>query len=245
MNKITGMRFGKLIALEPTDRRQSGCIIWKCQCDCGNICYINSHSLKTGNTKSCGCLNNEKRIERINKYNEKYIRDITNQRFGKLLALEPTQSRSGSNIIWKCQCECGNITYVSNNNLLKGTTKSCGCLKKSFGEELITKILTENNISFNTQKTFENCIFPTSKRKAKFDFYINNQYLIEYDGEQHYKITSYEWDSQEDFEERKIRDQYKNQWCKDNNIPLIRIPYWHLNELNIKDLLLETSNYII
>ena len=36
----------------------------------------------------------------------------------------------------------------------------------------------------------------------------------------------------------------KNQWCKDNNIPLIRIPYTHLNNLCIEDLILETSKFI-
>lgn len=40
-------------------------------------------------------------------------------------------------------------------------------------------------------------------------------------------------------------DEIKNQWCKDNNIPLIRIPYIHYNNLTIKDLLLETSKFII
>ena len=41
------------------------------------------------------------------------------------------------------------------------------------------------------------------------------------------------------------RDTYKNQWCKENNIPLIRIPYTHLNDLCLEDLLLETSKFII
>lgn len=238
------MRFGKITALEPTEKRQSGCIVWKCKCDCGNICYINSHSLKTGNTKSCGCLNNEKRIERINRYNEKNFKDITNQRFGELLAIKPTKYRSGSNIIWECQCRCGNICYISNNNLLKGTTKSCGCMNMSIGEDIIINILKENNIPFVTQKTFENCRFPYSNRKARFDFYIDNKYLIEYDGEQHFRISPWD-DSEDDLKERKARDEYKNQWCKQNNIPLIRIPYWHLNKVNINDLLLETSQYKI
>jgi len=43
---------------------------------------------------------------------------------------------------------------------------------------------------------------------------------------------------------RKRRNK-KNQWCKENNIPLIRIPYTHLKDLCIEDLLLETSNYVV
>ena len=40
-------------------------------------------------------------------------------------------------------------------------------------------------------------------------------------------------------------DSIKNQWCLENNIPLIRIPYTQYKDLNIKDLLLETSKFII
>ena len=42
-----------------------------------------------------------------------------------------------------------------------------------------------------------------------------------------------------------MRDDYKNQWCKDNNIPLIRIPYLYINNLYIEDLKLDASKFII
>ena len=54
-NDIKGMRFGKLYVLEKTDKRRGRSILWKCLCDCGNITYVDSYSLKSGNTKSCGC----------------------------------------------------------------------------------------------------------------------------------------------------------------------------------------------
>ena len=41
------------------------------------------------------------------------------------------------------------------------------------------------------------------------------------------------------------RDLIKNQWCRENDIPLIRIPYTHLTQLCIEDLLLETSQFLI
>lgn len=52
-------RFGKLIALYPTDKRQDRCIVWHCKCDCGNEIDVKSTSLTSGNTKSCGCLSRE------------------------------------------------------------------------------------------------------------------------------------------------------------------------------------------
>ena len=60
-----------------------------------------------------------------------------------------------------------------------------------------------------------------------------------------YKSNSDFWNNEEEFEKTQLRDNLKNQWCKDNNIPLIRIPYWHLKELKLEDLLLETSKFII
>lgn len=53
---ITGQRFGRLIAIRPTERRQSRCVVWECLCDCGTTCYRNVNSLHSGNEKACGCL---------------------------------------------------------------------------------------------------------------------------------------------------------------------------------------------
>ena len=54
-NKI-GKKFGKLIVLEDTGKRQLKYVIWKCLCDCGNITEVRSNHLKSGHTKSCGCI---------------------------------------------------------------------------------------------------------------------------------------------------------------------------------------------
>lgn len=78
-----------------------------------------------------------------------------------------------------------------------------------------------------------------------FDFYVNNSYLIEFDGSQHFKYTNTSWNTKEHYEYVVKHDQMKNEWAKQNNIPLIRIPYTQLNKLQIQDLLLETSNFII
>lgn len=63
MLDLAGKRFTRLTALEPTERRCGSRIIWKCLCDCGNICYVGSAYLRNGNTKSCGCLQVESRIK--------------------------------------------------------------------------------------------------------------------------------------------------------------------------------------
>lgn len=60
VKKIAGHRFGRLVALEPTENRNRGNIVWKCQCDCGNIFFTTCCSLTSNRTLSCGCLRREK-----------------------------------------------------------------------------------------------------------------------------------------------------------------------------------------
>lgn len=61
--ELTGKRFDKLIVLKKTNKKLWTNIIWKCQCDCGNITYVAGSKLKGGHTKSCGCLQKERTIE--------------------------------------------------------------------------------------------------------------------------------------------------------------------------------------
>ena len=134
-----------------------------------------------------------------------------------------------------CKCACGNYKEVCGHNLTSGSTKSCGCLV-SVGEVKIKTILLQNNIPFEEQKVFSNCYFKNNTNKSKFDFYINNSFLLEFDGIQHYKATS-GWNNKECFQITKERDEYKNQWCRENNIPLKRIPYWELDNITIENIM--------
>ena len=241
---IKNQRFGKLIALEETDKRVNGYIMWKCICDCGNECIVSSANLKRGATKSCGCLIKESATKTAKELGHKNLIDITGQKFFNLKVINRVGSDKRGESIWKCQCDCGNITNVLASNLKSGNTKSCGCIK-SFGEQTIIKILKENNIDFIYQYKADSCKFLDSGYNAIFDFYVNNTYIIEYDGEQHFKQGTGIYNNEKKFKQIKEKDEFKNQWCKDNNIPLIRIPYTHLNKLCIEDLLLETSQFII
>ena len=62
---LTGQKYNRLTVLEYAGRDKYNRPLWKCKCDCGNIRIVNSHALRTGNTKSCGCLN----IDRIKERN--------------------------------------------------------------------------------------------------------------------------------------------------------------------------------
>jgi very-short-patch-repair endonuclease len=222
---LAGKKFGKLTVIERSNEKGTGAI-WECQCDCGKITYVRTQDLMSGHSKSCGCQQTEKQEQ-----------DLLNKKFGKLTCLYATNKRSTSGgIIWHCKCDCGNEIDVERQSLITGNTSSCGCII-SKGEEKIRKILLNANISFETQKTFETCRFPDTKRLAKFDFYLPNyNILIEYDGKQHftYQNSDKSWNNKENFEKTVKRDQYKNQWCKKNNITLIRIPYTDYDKISIE-----------
>lgn len=139
------------------------------------------------------------------------------------------ETRGG--VLWECQCDCGNIILVSTSNLTreKETTVSCGCAK-SKGEEKITSLLLEIQIPFITQKRFDSCVFPETNRQLVFDFYLPEQnILIEYDGEQHFHEVR---NDRYGYKGIVARDNFKNQWCKENNIRLIRIPYTEYDNIN-------------
>jgi very-short-patch-repair endonuclease len=107
-----------------------------------------------------------------------------------------------------------------------------GCCKcnRSKNENYISLFLKNININYFEEYKFDDCKY---KRKLPFDFYLPDFNLcIEYDGEQHYKITKY-WGGNDTFKKIQIRDKIKTEYCKQNNIGLLRIKY---NE-NIEEIL--------
>lgn len=186
-------------------------------------------------TKSCGCIHKDFLLE----MNAKRTGDLTGLKFGKLTVIEKTELRNHEHVVWKCKCDCGNYCYVSSNYLKNGDTSSCGCIR-SKGEEKIAEILSKNNIRFEQQKTFDNCRFPETNALAKFDFYLPDyNILIEFDGEQHFYFqkNTNGWNNQSNYEKVIMRDEFKNKWCLENNIPLIRIPYTQYDNIIISDLI--------
>ena len=177
----------------------------------------------------------------------KFYEDLTGKTFGKLTVLQRSPKKERK-IYWDCECECGNHVTVVGDALRQGTQLSCGCLH-SKTERLIADILRANNILFVQQYSFKD-LTSSNGTKYRFDFGIieNNQlsYLIECDGELHFKerVQQNGWNTEENFNKTVKRDLIKNNYCLQNNIPLIRIPYTHKNKITIEDLLLATSKFI-
>ena len=249
---LTGKIFGNWEVLEKDYSKKNGRSNWLCECQCINKTkrIVDGYSLTSGRSTSCGCIRDMRSKERGMVVHEQKIQKKLEQQqeksligkiYGMLQVLEIVETKDLTHSYYKCKClNCGSEVIVRGSFLTGGHTVSCGCIR-SVGEMIIAKLLIDNNISFIREKTFNNCLLPTGG-KAKFDFFVNNQYLIEYDGEQHFHSTG-GWNTSENLNKIQLSDNYKNQWCKDNNILLIRIPYTHLKQLRLEDLL-PTSNFV-
>lgn len=163
---LIGQKFGRLTVLEDAGNNKRGNSLWKCQCECENIKIINSTSLITGKSKSCGCLKNENRL------------DLTNQRFGKLVAIKRVWKDRQGNYLWYCECDCGGNIITRGSGLKCNDIKSCGCTRglnnrKEKGESGFNSLLErykrngakKRNLEFDLTKdqfkqlTKQNCYY--------------------------------------------------------------------------------------
>lgn len=225
--------FGRLTVLEKAYTKKGKGAYYKCLCSCGNTVIVQGSMLRSKNTTSCGCYAKERRQQ---------YEDLSGRRFGKLVVIKRAPNKKGHDTRFLCQCDCGGTVETTRGSLLSGETMSCGCIK-SKGEWIIANILEENNISFEKQKSFDD-LRNLVHGVPRFDFFIpNGNYLIEYDGEQHFVHTNLGWNDKEHFEKVQERDKLKNEYCKKNKIPLIRIPYTHQKDLCMDDLKLETTKF--
>lgn len=246
---LTGQNFGRLTVLYDAGKiSQQRSKIWHCQCSCNdqNELDVVAYMLKNGSVKSCGCL--QKEIAR--KTGENKSLQLVGKKFGLLTVIKQLPSKNNRSM-WLCECSCEdhNQKIVSGMDLQRGHVCSCGCLQKSMGEYIIEQILKENEIPFEKNAHFDDCKFQDTNYYAYFDFYVDNKYVIEYDGEQHYKPTCFNGiknlDAIENFRKTQEHDRIKNTYCFNKHIPIIRIPYTYLNNISLNDLLIETSKFVL
>lgn len=233
---LVGQKFGKLSVLK-LDLDKSNEIsknslrptrtYYICECDCGNTTSVRYDALTSGGTSSCGCTHHE-------------FKDLTRLKYHMLTVLSyyDTVEIVGENYRafrrrWKCQCDCGNIKIIREEDLLGGGTTSCGCRSDSKSETETKRILEKWGIQYFSEYKFENC---KDKTHLPFDFYIPHKKIcIELDGEDHYKpINRGKWSDEEmflRFQNRQLKDDIKTQFCKSHRIKLIRIPYWDFDDI--------------
>lgn len=231
---LIGQKFNLLTVTKRVIDEQDH-VKWECQCECGNSIIIRGDSLKTGHTKSCGCLQKQHAAQLK-------ASNLIGQRFGKLVVVKRSQRKNANGqYYWYCNCDCGTLNKeINGHNLVSKGTYSCGCVN-SKGEEKIAQILSENNISYIREYSPSDFLFP-SGHPTYFDFAVLTEngdisHFIEYQGEQHFQSRGLIF-TPEKVSEIQQRDKLKKQYCIDKNIPIIYINYTDYNNFTIKDLIL-------
>ena len=236
-----GNVYGYLTVIAPAPSR-GGRAIWKCKCKCGNECEVSGKLLRSGQTKSCGCLKSEKTIQRNM---ERGGGDLTGQRFGKLTVLRFEKWLDHGNghrdRMWRCKCDCGNECIVNHRYLRFGDTESCGCTK-SRGNATIMRWLNANHYKYQVEYGFDDLLSKYNNIPYKFDFAVfddndNLKFLIEYQGNIHFEPTSGGWNTEAQVADCQRRDKIKFDYCQENNIKLYYITYKEIIEDRLKEIM--------
>ena len=131
--------------------------------------------------------------------------------------------------------DCGKVFLTSYGSFRHGKGQRCpDCTQvESHGEFLVRSYLENNNIRFEPQYRFSDC---RNINPLPFDFYLPElNTCIEFDGAFHYEPITKNGISEEqamiNFNNTKIRDSIKTNYCKEKGIHLIRIPYWEMDNI--------------
>ena len=245
---LIGSKINKWTILDiiPPDEKHER-VFALCQCECGTIKETRLSYIIDGRSKDCGCGRKET-------LKEIRTKNLVGQRFGKLVVVEMLEKRNkNGRIVYKCKCDCGNEVNVLANSLTTYHTLSCGCLV-SYWNMYIQQFLEKNKIRYKSEYT----IF-IGNDYYRYDFYLPQYNLfIEYDGQQHYEPARFHGGNNEKnihvLKKIQEHDKIKNKYCEENNINLLRIPYWEsknietiinncLQRLSEKDFVDKTTEY--
>lgn len=209
----------------------------RCCCTvCGTEWKVRAGSLISKRLRGCPtCGRNVVRNAR-RKSRDQFIEDL--RRVNDNLIVEGDYVNTHTLISVRCKIHNVVFSHIP-CNLLNQTAKCPICSKGEWKtEKLVGDILQELGVEVCSQYTFRGC---KGKRKSlPFDYYLPEyNTVIEYDGEQHYYPIEY-FGGDDGFERRKEHDKIKDDYCHDNDIRLIRIPYYEKD--NLKEYLVSQLN---
>lgn len=120
MKNLVGETFGKLSVIS-FDKNRNGVPYWNCICSCGVEKSISGRSLIRGRTKSCGCSAHTRRYK-------------VGDKFGNLTIIRMPEGNLHTEKVL-CKCDCGKEVECFLNNLTRGTSTSCGCLRSYYAKQ--------------------------------------------------------------------------------------------------------------
>ena len=188
-------------------------------CSNGHEHKINWTNFNTG--QGCSKCRDEK-LREERQFSYEYISEYVRKYGYEIISEEYVNARTPLEL----KCPQGHLCYITFWDFKKGSRCNV-CENKYKGERRIAKYLDDNNINYITQKTFKDC---KDISYLKYDFYIPSLNIcIEYDGEQHYQVGFGK--GEEGLADRKRKDKIKTNYCVNNNINLLRIPYWDFENI--------------
>jgi len=111
---ITGQKFGEWEVLSYAGKKY-----WNCRCSCGVERKVIGKDLRSGRSKSCG-------------HDGPAFKDITGQKFGEWTAI-----KYNGDSYWECRCSCGTLKEVLRSSLIRGESKSCGCMSNKISHDTL------------------------------------------------------------------------------------------------------------
>lgn len=209
--------------------------------ECGTEWDVNPNNFlqRRSYCPKCSRDNNIKRLKSKTKTHEKFIEEVEGLGLGEYEVISK-YIKSQEPIILKHKA-CGNEWETKPDWFLMGNRcPKCNTHTNSKGVQKIKRLLDENKVKYIVEYKIKEC---KRIRPLPFDFAIFEEgqlkYLIEYDGIQHFKPKSFgsEKNKDKNFKLLKESEEIKNKFCVENNIKLIRIPYFEF--VNIDKILSE------
>ena len=200
----TGMKIGMLTVLGPDSLRRYH---YLCHCDCGRERSIQKAALKHGLATHCGCQTEKNRALGRQRNNERFHngelaikpQDLTGRRFGRLTVLEkiPSPVKAGLNVPYRCICDCGKEIQSTYGVLMKGGTRSCGCLASDTRKKIVVLAQAANGLVEGTsvrliKEAMEGKLLPQNTSGVRGVYIRDGKYVaqIKFKGKQ-YRLGEY------------------------------------------------------
>lgn len=183
LKDLTGLKFNRLTVIERDNTRTNG-VYWICLCECGKRVSVKAYNLTSGETKSCGCLNNEN-IRR----KQRNSADLAGQTIGNFEVIRYVGSNK-LGTLWECKCLlCEKIKVIPAAWIKQN--KSCGCLANKTKSENVKRyqdklsdiksnvsILREAPNRNNTTGVRGVCYIKSKKMYLAYISYQNKSYIL-------------------------------------------------------------------
>lgn len=245
----------KMIKYVIEQKTKSGCKFIKriknsnilLECQCGNEFETTISNFIDRRKRFCS----ECGLKKIKEYHKLNYDDVKKhlESIGSAKLLSKTYENSYSNLLF--QCECGNTFETTRGTFINLNKRRCNFCSNAMsqGEISVLDFLNSKKLQFKME-------YSEDKMLSKLGFLLRIDFAIfkddkiklaiEMDGKQHFEPVRFGGCSESQAVESHLRtienDGIKNQYCKENNIPLLRIPYWEFN--NIEEILdRELSKY--